>query len=100
MYDAVVILSAMQQKPSKVRVCSTGVLPGEDPKEGSKVSKGDNSVNETGSYDPGFLLLDIYLTVKHIFVHQKYVPTIHNSNVGNIPKLETIGMPINRRMDK
>lgn len=46
----------------------------EDPEKENRVSKGKNSVNEAGSYDPAILLLGIYLTRKHIFVYQKYGP--------------------------
>lgn len=68
--------------------------------KGSEVSKGENSVNEAGPCDTAAHHFGIYLTRKHMFVHQKHVPECHDSSIGNVPKADTAQMSINGRMDK
>lgn len=42
-------------------------------------------------------LIDIHLADTHTYAHQK---NVHNGIICNRPKMETIQMPINKRMDE
>lgn len=44
---------------------------------------------------------EVYTSQENIHLCTKPMyPNVHNSSVGNIPKLEAIQMPINRRRDE